>query len=300
MKAQKMIIAVFLSLILVISMTGCGNGETEEGTAAFDGTIYFAGSSTLAPTISQIADSFQQEFGTWDQVNASLPAKEIQISVSTGGSGAGAKAVLDGTASFGMLARDARDEERDALDAYQEIKVGIDALLMAVNKENALGASRSDLSAQEVRQIFSGEISHWNEMDDSLPGEEIILLVRDVGGGAHSVFQDTIMGDIDVSDAAIEVPSMSGLVDRLMDNSQAIGYASYGVAEQHQDDLVAFSLDGIEPTENNIMDGIYPVSRPLILVWNGELSVAEEEFLNYIKSDIGYQIIGEMGFLPVR
>jgi len=300
MKVQKMIIVLFLSLMLVISMSGCGNGETEEGAAEFDGSLNFAGSSTLAPTISQIADSFQNEYGTWDQVDASLPEEEIEISVSTGGSGAGAKAVLDGTASFGMLAREARDEERDALDAYQETKVGIDALLMAVNQENALGASRSDLSAEEVSRIFSGEISHWKEMDDSLPEEEVILLVRDVGGGAHGVFQNAIMGEKDVSDAAIEVPTMSGLVDRIMDNSQGIGYASYGIAQQHQDDLVAFSLDGIEPSESNIMDGTYPVSRPLVLVWDGELSVAEEEFLNYIKSDVGYQTINEMGFLPVQ
>ena len=301
MKIQKSLILVALLLMLTVSLVACDNNNDKNNTSAeFSGEIFLAGSSTLAPTISQIADSFKNRYGTWDKVDPNLPAKEISISVSTGGSGAGAKAVIDKTASFGMLARELKTEEKEAIEDVQEFKVGIDALLMAVNKENKLGNGRTDLTTEEIKLIFGGEISTWNEFDSTLPGSEIVLMVRDVGGGAHEVFQKAIMGDDDVSNKAIEMPSMAGLVERLAGNASAIGYASYGVAEQHRDDLVVFSVDGIEPSSDNISEGAYPVARPLILVSSGQLSAAEEAFVNYIKSEVGYSIISEMGFLPIQ
>lgn len=294
---KKIIFSLVIMLVFALVLIGCGN----EGEAAdFNGELLLAGSSTLAPTISTIADAFAEQYGTWDQVDESLPNEDIIISVATGGSGAGAKAILDGTAHIGMLARNARDEEVEALENYNEVEIGIDALLMAVNQENAMGQLKRDLTKEEIQKIFSGEHSLWSEVSEDLPEEEIVLLVRDVGGGAHGVFQSAIMGEIDVTERAIEVPSMSGLVDRLMGNELAIGYASYGVSELHNDDLAAFSIEGIEPSEENIISGEYPVSRPLILAWDGEISKEVQVFIDYIKSEVGHDIIAEMGFLPLK
>lgn len=302
MRKKTVLLAVCSAMLVFLFLSGCGNGEPETAVdvdeTEFDGELFFTGSSTLAPTISQIADTFQNEYGTWDQVDDSLPAEEIRINVSTGGSGVGAKAVIENTAHFGMLAREARDEEIDEIADYKEYMLGIDALLVAVNKDNALGQKRDDLTKEEIRSIFSEEVASWSEFNPDLGDEEVILLVRDVGGGAHGVFQNAIMGDVEVSVDAIEVPSMTGLVERLAGNALAIGYASYGIAEQHQEDLVAFKVDGIEPSAENILDGTYPIARPLVLVRSGELSAAEEAFLNYIKSETGSDIISEMGFLP--
>lgn len=306
MKNNNLVAVLTLFLIMIFLLAGCGRedeqqiGEQEYGQTAFSNELFFAGSSTLAPTISQIADTFRNEYRTWNRVDRSMPEQEIMISVSTGGSGAGARAVLDGTANFGMLARAAREGERSALSEYQEVIVGIDALMITVQKDNTLGQKRNDIKSSEVRQIFSGEITRWNELDPALPEEEIVLLVRDVGGGAHGVFQAAIMGEVDVSENAVQVPSMSGLVNRLVGNSRAIGYASYGVADQQRDDLVVFSLDGVEPSAANILDGSYPVSRPLVLIWNGQLSSAEQAFLDYIMSEKGMQVVAEMGFLPAK
>ncbi|MFH7319366.1 phosphate ABC transporter substrate-binding protein [Desulfurivibrio sp. D14AmB] len=298
-KRTKFLTLLTLSLIISALLPACGDrGQQAGGEAPFKNEIFFAGSSTLAPTISQLADQFTKQYRTWDQVDPALPAAEIKISVATGGSGAGAKAVLDGTANFGMLARNAREGERNALANYREVKIGMDALMIAVQRENPLARQRRDIGAVELRRIFSGEVSRWNELNAALPAEEIVLLVRDVGGGAHGVFQKAIMGESEVSDRAVQVPSMGGLVSRLVGNRQAIGYASYGVADQYREELAVFSLDGVVPTAENIMNGSYPVARPLVLVWNGELTAAEQAFLDYISSAAGARVIAEMGFLP--
>lgn len=85
----------------------------EEATGSFKAQITFNGSSTLAPVISAIATNHIEEYITWDKVDPSFPAENIAIYVSAGGSGAGVKAVLDGTTDFGMLAREIKDEERE-------------------------------------------------------------------------------------------------------------------------------------------------------------------------------------------
>ncbi|ADH87311.1 phosphate ABC transporter substrate-binding protein [Desulfurivibrio alkaliphilus] len=291
-------IMLLLLVPLLSLLLACDQQEQEQPAAAFNGTIFFAGSSTLAVVIAQIGEQFTRTYATWDQVDATLPAEKIRINVITGGSGAGARAVLDGTADFGMVGREVRDSERTAMSNYQSLTVGIDALLLATHQDNPLAGRRHDLTAAEVRRIFSGEISHWQEFNPELPAEEIVLLVRDVGGGAHSVFQNSVMGQTEVSNRAVQAPTMTALVPRLAGNRRAIGYASYSVAEAYGKQLAVFSLDGVEPSVENIINGDYPVSRPLILLWNHELSVAERALLDYIRSDAGIWIIRELGYLP--
>ena len=95
--------------------TAGGAVEAPEAVAPIeiDTSIAFAGSSTLAPVIASIGESFRTEYGTWDKVNPAFPAEEIDIPVASGGSGDGPKSVIDGTADFGMLARAVKDSERN-------------------------------------------------------------------------------------------------------------------------------------------------------------------------------------------
>ena len=62
-------------------------------------------------------------------------------------------------------------------------------LTIAVNPENPLYAVKDNLTKEEIIKIFSGEYKTWNQVDPSLPEQEIIVVTRDLGGGAHEVFQ---------------------------------------------------------------------------------------------------------------
>ena len=125
---KKRFLSIALTLAMVSSMAvGCGSSKSdsadskkEEGakTEASADTesnqILFNGSSTLAPVITSIATDFFDTYGTWDAYDSSLPKEDIAIYVSAGGSGQGTKAVIDGTATFGMVARSVKDEEKEA------------------------------------------------------------------------------------------------------------------------------------------------------------------------------------------
>lgn len=310
---MKRFASFFLCLLLVfaLALTGCSNnatpsnppaGESENAEPAdsFKAQITFNGSSTLAPVISAIATNFIEEYTTWDKVDAGFPGENIAIYVSAGGSGAGVKAVLDGTTDFGMLAREIKDEEREKIRDSKEFKLGIDALTISVHPENPILSIKDDLTTEELKKIFAGEYMYWDELDSSLPHKEIVVVIRDLSGGAHEVFQKAVMGDTQVRADAIQSPSMGALVAKIIENKDAIGYASYGMVNQNLGSLVPLKVDGVEPTEDNIINGSYKISRPLIVVKQGDLTPEQQAFMNVIQSDAGAAIIEDMGFIPVR
>ena len=100
MKNMKKLLALLMAVMMLAAMAACGNNndadtnnDAQNGTeqnnttdsSDFDGQIHFAGSSSLAPVIASIGSAFLEEYGTWDKVDASLPAKEIDIAVTSGG-----------------------------------------------------------------------------------------------------------------------------------------------------------------------------------------------------------------------
>lgn len=305
---MKKHISLFMIFTLILSLVvigvGCGDQKEEAGVSEdvsdFDGQISFNGSSTLAPVISAIGDEFSEEFKTWDKVDASLPKKEISIYVSSGGSSAGIKSIMEGTSDFGMLAREVKDEEREQIKDMKEYKLGLDALTISINPENPLAEIKDNLTTEEVRDIFSGKYKYWDEIDDNLPHREIVVVIRDVGGGAHEVFQKTVLGELDVREDAIQAPSMGALVTKVIENKDAIGYASYGMVNQNKGKILPLKVDGIEPTKENIQNGSYKISRPLIVVKKGELAPWEKAFMDRVLSDKGMEVVEKMGFVPME
>lgn len=288
---------IFTSLLVM----GCTNsGKSNSDTNETKSQILFNGSSTLAPVITTIATDFSDTYGTWNKIDSSLPEEEISIPVSSGGSGQGAKAVIDNTTDFGMLAREVKDEEKDKITDPVEYLVGIDALTLAVHPENPLLSVKDDLTKEEIVKIFSGEYATWKDFDPSLPDEEIVVVTRDIGGGAHEVFQTKVMGDAEVKADAIQSASMGALVTKLTENKYAIGYASFGVANQNEGKVVTLKVDGIEANEENIKDGSYIIQRPLVLLTSGKLTATEQAFLDVILGEKGQAIVEEMGFIPTK
>lgn len=292
---MKNLIILFLS---IICLYGCG--DNKKSSSDFKLEISFDGSSSLAPIIASIGNKFMEEYGTWDKVNSNLPNEKISIFVASAGSGAGVKSILDNTANFGMLARKIRDSEKEKMKNYKEFMVAYDALTVSVNSKNPIVKIKDNLDTKTIRNIFSGEYKFWSDVDVSLPKKEIVVIIRDLSGGAYEVFQESIMGDTQISANAIQSPSMGALGTKIAENENAIGYASYGVYNQNKDKLFALKVDGIEPTKENILNGSYKIQRPLMFIKNSELSENENEFVNYIFSDLGKQIVNENGYIAVE
>jgi phosphate transport system substrate-binding protein len=309
-------ISIILVLVLILT-AGCTGqqaappaqegdqeqAETPEGEEAedeFNPQILFNGSSTLAPVIASISTNFIEGYVTWDKVDPSFPEKNIAIYVSAGGSGQGVKSVIDKTSDFGMVARTVKDSEKEQLPELQEFLVGIDALTLGVNPNNPVLTVKDNLTKDEIVKIFSGEYKTWKDLDASLPDKEIIVVTRDIGGGAHEVFQSKVMGDVEVKPDAIQAPSMGALVTKIIENEYAIGYASFGVVNQNIGKVATLKVDGVEATKENILGGSYIIQRPLLAIINGRLTEPQQAFIDYVMSEDGMKVVEEMGFVPAK
>ncbi len=296
MKHRKSRMALALAAAMVMSLlTACGKTGSED----FQTQLHFCGSSSLAPVIASIGASFQEKYGTWDQVDDSFPEEVIDIAVTSGGSGDGPSSVVDGTADFGMLARSVKDSEKEALgEGYTEYLVAYDALTISVNRANPIAEKLDSLSTDTIRRIFSGELAYWDELDESLEHKEIVLVIRDLSGGAAEVFEKNVMQGTPISANAIQSPSMGALAAKIAENPYAIGYAGYGVYHMNQESLFAFQVDGTAPTEENILAGKYTIQRPVQFVTNHPLTAPEQAFVDYIFSDTGRELVRENGYIP--
>ncbi len=312
MKHLKKASTLFLALALTLSLAACGSTSTTgseaestgepENAGTFQSDILFCGSTSLYPIMSSLASSFTEEYVTWDQVDASFPAENISIYVAPGGSGVGVSAAIDGTADFGMVARAMKDSEVEALgENYQDFIVARDALTVSVNAQNPICDIMDDMSTETIRQIFSGEISTWDQVDASLPAETINVYIRDLSGGAYEVFQTAVMGESEVTASATQSASMTELATNIANDPWGIGYAGFGAynkANEGGQVLVAMKVDGVEATTENILSGDYTIQRPVMFVTGAEVTASEQAFIDYIFSQVGYDVVEANGYIP--
>jgi phosphate transport system substrate-binding protein len=304
LKRHSVLIVGLLSCLLVMfSLAGCSldSADTPEDTASQTETsIRVGGSSTLAPIIAECADNFMEEFKTWDKVDSSLPEEDIVIFVSTGGSGFGVKSAIDGTFDLGLVAREIKDEEKAELEDGQTYQIGSDVLTIAVNPNNPITSVKPDITREELKDIFAGEITKWNQLDPALPDQDIIVAVRDLGGGASEVFDNAVMKGTPISKDAQQIPSMGALAGKVIENEMAIGYVSSGLVNQNEDKLTALSIDGIAPTLENIKSGEYDIGRPLLIITKSKPTAKQQAFLDYLMSDEGFAVVEELGYIPAK
>lgn len=297
---KKKFWAIFMSMAMMLSLVACNSGEKDKSDSKDKSQIMFIGSSTLAPVMSKISLEFIESYGTWNKVNKDFSEDNIEIYVSAGGSGQGVQAVIDKTANFGMVARKVKDEEKEKIENEKEYQAGIDALTIAVNPKNPILKVKDNLTSEEIAKIFSGEYKTWKDLDSSLPDKEIVVVTRDIGGGAHEVFQKAIMGEKEVKADAIQAASMGALVSKVIENEYAIGYASYGVANQNDGKISKLKVDGVEANAKNILSGDYKIQRPLLILGSGDPTAEQQAFIDYVLGTEGQAMVEELGFIPMN
>lgn len=304
---MKKFLAMLLVLVMVLSMAACAapaENKTDNKAAQddFQSQILFCGSTSLYPIISSLASSFTEKYVTWDKVNAQFPNSHISVYVAPGGSGVGVKAAVDGTADFGMLARDIKDSEIESLgENYKAFVVAKDALTVSVNAQNPLCEKTDSLDTDTIRKIFAGEIATWDQVDASLPAETINVYIRDLSGGAYEVFQKSVMGESEVTASATQSASMTELATNIAGDPWGIGYAGFGAynkANAEKKVLFAMKVDGVEATEENIISGVYTIQRPVMFVTGKVVSPSAQAFIDYIFSQTGYDVVVKNGYIP--
>ena len=274
-----------------------GVGSVQPAWAEFDGTLRIGGSTTLLPVVADAASQFMEKHGTWDKVDPTLPKKQILIFVTGGGSGFGVNAAIGGTVDIGMSSRELKDAEKAKLGEHKEVLVSKDCIAFAVNKKGPL-AKLDNLTAADVVKIYSGEAKTFKDVRSDLPAKPIVVLMRDMAGGSTEMLQGMVLKDKSFVSSAIQVPSQGANLKKAEENASAITYISSVIALQSPN-LKVLKYQGVAPTNENVVTGKYPITRPLLLLVKGTPSPAAQRFIDYML-DEGQAVVLEHGYVPVK
>ena len=288
---MKKTLAIVLSLVLCIGLlAACGSEDTEPSTnptanttepstaptqaaEELSGNVNVNGSTSMGDVIAALTEGF----------NEANP--DVTINYTGSGSGAGITGVLDGTCDLGLSSRALTDDEKSQ-GAVENI-IALDGVAVVVNPENTV----TDLTTEQIAQIFTGEITNWSELGGA--DAEIAVFGRENGSGTRSAFEE-IVGVEDACVYTNEYSSTGDVIGNVASNPNAIGYASLSAVDET---VAAVNVNGVAPSEATVLDGTYEIQRPFVIVTveGTELSAEAQAFLDYAMSADVADIIAAAG-----
>lgn len=301
---KKKIIAAFTALCLGATMfAGCGaseegtsknetvqseenadgasqdestDGASQEGSADLSGTLTLAGSTSMEKLCEAMSESFMQ----------ANPG--VTVTVEYTGSGAGLESLAAGSVDIGNASRGLKDEE--AAGGSVENVVAIDGIAVITDKENSV----IDISSENLAKVYTGEVTNWSELGGS--DQPIVAIGREAGSGTRDAFEELL----EVKDAckyAQELDSTGAVLAKVAATPGAIGYVSLDVVN---DTVIGVKIDGVDPTEQEILAGNYLLQRPFVMATKGEIKDQSEvvkAWFDYIGSEEGKAVIQKVGLI---
>ena len=260
------------------SSTSAAAGSTASSTAAaLSGNVATGGSTSMKNVIAALTEGFAEvEPG-------------VTVSYDPTGSGAGITGAADKTLDIGLSSRALKDDEKADVEGTT---IALDGIAIIVNNASKV----EDLTVDQLKQMFTGEITNWSEVggDDG----EIVLIGREAGSGTRDGFESIV----DVKDSckyAQELTATGAVISAVEANPLAIGYASLSAVG---DTVKMVTVGGVECSEDTVKDGSYEVQRPFVFVTNKSVALSEQAqaFFDFATSADAADLIRTAGAVPVN
>jgi phosphate transport system substrate-binding protein len=243
--------------------------------------LQIKGSTTVLPIAQKAAEEFMKIY------------PEVNVSVSGGGSGNGIKAIIDGTTDIADSSRFIKQKEvaMAVENGVYPVPFGVarDCIVPVVHPSNPV----NDLSLEELRRIYKGEVKNWKEIGG--PDLQIVVISRDTSSGTYEVWESIVMEGGRVFPGALLQASNGAVAQAVAKNKYSIGYIGLSYLNK---DLKALTVNGEEASIENAV--AYPVSRELFMFTRGWPSGKTMKFINYMMHpNKGQKIVGEVGYVPL-
>ena len=276
-------------ILLVLPFFGCKRSNTGDGTS-----LQIKGSDTMVNLGQAWAEEYMKEHpGT-------------SIAVTGGGSGTGISAMFSNTCDIAEVSREMKEGEIEMAKKQgivpTKFLVALDGLAVIVHPDNPVSQLRID----QIAAIFSGRITNWKDAGGA--DGKIVLLSREVNSGTHVYFKEHVLRNsksdskAEFAPEALLLPSSQAISDEVAQNVNAIGYLGMGYIS-NKDKAIHVAKDAgspfIMPTIESVADNSYPISRPLIMYTKGVPTGLTKQFLDYVLSAKGQDIVKRLDFVPV-
>jgi phosphate transport system substrate-binding protein len=305
--------AALAGCLVAVAATGAfaGNATVDPKTPAYkkasgvSGNLDSIGSDTLNNLMTYWAEGFRKEY------------PNVRIQIEGKGSSTAPPALISGTSQLGPMSREMKSEEIDAFTkkyGYAPTKIGValDSLAVYVHKDNPI----KEMSLEEVDAIFSKtrkgghseEIATWGQMGLTGPWQQapISIYGRNSASGTYGYFKEHALFKGDYKDTVKEQPGSASVVMGITEDRNGIGYSGIGYKTSGVKALALSKKKGEKAQEasfENVLNGSYPLSRTLYIYVakepNKPLPPQTAEFLKYILSKAGQEIVVKDGFLPL-
>jgi len=265
---------IILGLIALISLT------------TFAGSLAIKGSNTVFP----IAQLWVEELG---KLNPNL-----KITLEGAGSTTGITGLFNGTADIANTSRWMKDKEFTKMHEegkfFMPFVVGYDGIAIIVNKDLGI----DEISIDTLKDIYTGKIRTWNQIDSNLPKKEIVFYTRNTASGTFETFEKLVLGGEKMDPRARMVESTQFEIDTVSINPYAIAYVGVGYVNEK---VKVLTLNGILPTKGNILSGVYALSRPLFMWINATDGFPQsgeiKEYLTFGFSEKGQELVEKAGYV---
>ena len=259
------------------STSAAASSTASSAAAALSGNVATGGSTSMKNVIAALTEGFAEvEPG-------------VTVSYDPTGSGAGITGATDKTLDIGLSSRALKDDEKADVDGTT---IALDGIAIIVNNASKV----EDLTVDQLKQMFTGEITNWSEVggDDG----EIVLIGREAGSGTRDGFESIV----DVKDSckyAQELTATGAVISAVEANPLAIGYASLSAVG---DTVKMVTVGGVECSEETVKDGSYEVQRPFVFVTNKSVTLSEQAqaFFDFATSADAADLIRTAGAVPVN
>lgn len=254
------------------------------------------------------SDTMVNAAQAWAEEYASV-RPTVSVEVAGGGSATGIVALIDGAAELANCSRLVQAEEiaaarRRTGKTPKEYIVGYDALAVYVHRDNPL----QEISLEQLGQVFGrvGQIGTWTGLGIEVPDvrtQEIILISRQSNSGTYHYFRRAILGP--KGDFRLGTRDLSGskeVVSLIGGTRGAIGFSGMAYAINEVKTVRISRGHGTKayaPTEENVVGGLYPITRPLYVYTLGEPIGETAHYLNWVLSKDGQRVVRETGYIPV-
>ena len=275
------VLLIILVMLTTFFLPGCLERPGD------DTRMMIKGSDTVLPLTQFAAEEFM------------LKNPDLTVSVAGGGSGVGIAALIDGEIQVAMSSREMRESEVEeaknkGVNPVEHI-VALDGIVVIVNPENEV----SHLTLEELRGIYNGSISNWKDVG----GEDrrISSITRDSSSGTYQYFRNEVLKNDNFRSDALSMSATGGVVQEVSQNRGSIGYIGFAYATDRVKTLALDTGNGpVAPTPATIEDREYPLARPLYYYSRDDVSGVTVQFIDFLLSDEGQDLVSEIGYFRVE
>lgn len=272
MKIKKLSIAFFVSIMIV----GCSASKN-----SFE--VKISGSATMKNALNSLAAEYMNE------------NHNSAIVIESEGSNVGIEKLINGEADICAASRNLNSNE-----IYELVKkkkaigmfylVARDAILLIKSPNLKI----DNLTIEQTREIFSGKVSRWESLGDDTG--KIFVALRNPNSGTRYYFKNFILENEDFTENGKIFLSNEEINEFVKKNQNAIGFTTFNSIKNEKE--IILKLNGVFPSEENIMNEKYFLVRRLYLIVSKEPEGEIKKFINWVLGSKGQKIIKEAGYIP--